>query len=120
MQYMFLIHTDETAVPAPGTAEFDQWLGGWIAYNQQLVAGGNWIDGGSLMPTSTSTTVKIGSRPGQPAIVDGPFSEAKEQFGGYYVVEAADLDEALALAARIPLGVASVEVRPVAARALGV
>jgi len=116
-----MIHTDETATPRPGTPEFDQYMGGWIAYNQSLVAGGNWIDGGGLMPTTTATTVKVGNqKAGQSAVVDGPFAESKEQFGGYYLVEAADLDEALALAARIPLPSASVEVRPIAARAVGV
>lgn len=116
MEYMILIHRDETfELPAEGTPEFGEMMGQWMAYNQTLIDGGHWIAGASLMPTTTATTVRksFGSAP---AITDGPFAETKEQLGGFYLVRAADLDEALSLAAAVPVPVASIEVRPVAFR----
>ena len=116
MEYMILIHSDENyETPAPGTAGFAEMMSGWMAYNQKLIDGGHWISAANLQPTSTATTIRkaFGAAP---AITDGPYVETKEQLGGFYLVKAADLDEALALAAAIPVPVGSLEVRPVAFR----
>lgn len=116
MEYMILIHADENfEVPAPGTPAFDEMMAGWFAYNQRLIEGGHWIAGANLQPTATATTVRkaFGA---EPTVTDGPFAETKEQLGGFYLVSAADLDEAIALAGAIPIPVASFEVRPVAFR----
>lgn len=113
MEYMILIHADEQfAGPAPGTPEFDQMMGGWMAYNQRLIDGGHWIAGGSLQPTATATTLRrsFGS---DPTVTDGPYMETKEQLGGFYLVSAKDLDEALELASGVPIPEASIEVRPI-------
>jgi hypothetical protein len=116
MEYMILIHSDETyEAPAPGTPEFEAMMGEWFAYNQRLIDGGHWIAGASLQPTLTATTVRK-SFGGAPAVTDGPYAESKEQLGGFYLISAADLDQALELAAAIPIPVASMEVRPVAFR----
>jgi hypothetical protein len=117
MEYMILLHSDESAfdAPVPGTPEFEQFMGTWMAYNQKLIDGGHWISGASLAPTVTATTVRK-TFSGKPTTSDGPFAETKEQLGGYYLISAKDLDEALALAAEIPIPVGSMEVRPVAFR----
>ncbi len=114
MEYMILIHGDETLVPAPGTPGSSEMLEKFLAYNQILIDGGHWISGGSLQPTSTATTLRTSG--GTTEIVDGPFAETKEQLGGYYVISAADLDEALALAKQLPAWEGSIEVRPIAYR----
>lgn len=116
MEYMILIHGDEHApTPAPGTSEFDEMMGGWFAFNQKLIEGGHWIAGATLQPTATATTIR--TSPGAaPSVVDGPFAETKEQFGGFYLISAADLDEALSLARLLPTPNNSIEVRPVAFR----
>lgn len=115
MEYMILIHSDETSLPTPDLPEFDQIMAGWLAYNQTLIDGGHWISAANLQPTTTATTLRL-SPGAPPAVTDGPFAETKEQLGGYYLITAADLDEALALAGAIPLPAGSVEVRPVAFR----
>lgn len=116
MDYMILIHSDETfEMPAEGTPEFGEMMGQWMAYNQTLIDGGHWIAGASLMPTMTATTVRK-SFDGAPTTTDGPFAETKEQLGGFYLISASDLDEALRLAALVPIPVGSLEVRPVAFR----
>lgn len=115
MEYMILIHSDETRLPTPGTPGFDEIMAGWMAYNQTLIDGGHWISAANLQPTPTATTLRVS--PGSPpTVTDGPFAETKEQLGGYYLISAADLDEALALAGAIPLPAGSIEVRPVAFR----
>jgi hypothetical protein len=79
---------------------------------QDLRKAGKYRGCGGLAATSAATTVRLGS--GKPLITDGPFAETKEQFGGYYLVEATDLDDAMSYAARIPgMGNRAVEVRPV-------
>jgi len=74
---------------------------------------GNYVGGNRLLPPATATTVRV--RDGKVAVTDGPFAETKEQLGGYYVIEAADRDEAIRVAAKIPgAWVGCVEVRPIA------
>ena len=90
-------------------------MGEWFAYNQKLIDGGHFIAGASLQPTGTATT--INKTWGAPAsMVDGPYAETKEQLGGFYMISAANLDEAIELASGIPIPVGSFEVRPVAFR----
>jgi hypothetical protein len=117
MEYMILIHGDESIFPpGPGDAGFDKVSAAFMDYNQLLIEGGHWVNGASLQATATATTVR--KSPGaEPQIVDGPFAETKEQLAGYYLVSAKDLDEAIDLAKKIPIVAGSVEVRPVAFRA---
>lgn len=119
MEYMILIHSAESAesfeMPSPGTPEFDAMMGEWAAYNQRLIDGGHWVAGASLQPTVTATLVR--AQPGAaPTITDGPFAESKEQLGGFYLIRADDLDQAIELAAAVPMPGATLEVRPVAFR----
>ncbi len=113
---MITLHSDETfPVPGPGEPGFDEMMAEWMAYNQRLIEGGHWIAGASLAPTTTATTIRKSF--GQPpTLVDGPFAETKEQLGGFYLISAKDLDEAIALATAVPIPVGSFEVRPVAFR----
>jgi hypothetical protein len=116
MEYMILINADENyEAPAPGTPEFEQMMNPWLAYNQRLIDGGHWIAGANLQPTPTATTITK-SYTGEVTLTDGPYAETKEQFGGFYLISAANLDEAIELATAIPIPVASIEVRPVAFR----
>lgn len=116
MEYMIIINTDETSPrPGPGEAGFDDMMTEWFAFNQRLIDGGHWIAGANLQPISTATTVRR-EWGAAPTITDGPYVETKEQFSGFYLVKAADLDEAIELAKAIPIPVGAVEVRPVALR----
>jgi len=105
MQYLLMIYSDETA-PDPGlTSEY-------MAFTQDIVKSGAFKAGDRLKPSSTATTVRI--RDGKTMITDGPFAESREQLGGYYLVEAPDLDGAIAWARKIPGGPNyAVEVRPI-------
>jgi hypothetical protein len=116
MDYMISIHSDETfELPEPGTPGFDEMMGEWMAYNQKLIDGGHWISAANLQPTATATTItKTFGAPN--TLTDGPYIETKEQLGGFYLISAKDLDEALELAAQIPAPQAMLEVRPVAFR----
>lgn len=115
MEYMILNHSVETTDgPEPGTPEFGALMGQWMAYNQMLIDGGHWVSGASLAPSTTATTLRKSGD--QLTVVDGPHAETKEQIGGYYLIKAKDLDEALELAGKMPSGDASLEVRPVAFR----
>jgi hypothetical protein len=114
MDYMITLYSDEnTPMPEPGTPEFGAFMGAWMAYNQTLIDGGHWIAASNLMPTMTATTIRKST--GAQTTTDGPFAETKEQLGGFYLISATDLDQALALAAQIPME-GSIEVRPVAFR----
>jgi hypothetical protein len=78
----------------------------------QLKASGQYLDASPLQPTATATSVRV--RGGKPFITDGPFAETREQLGGYFMIDAKDLDEAVAIAARIPgARLGTVEIRPV-------
>lgn len=113
---MILLHSDESAAPdfAPGSPEFEAMMGEWLAFNDDLAKGGHLLGGASLAPTGTATTLH--KTPDGHSTTDGPYVETKEQLGGFYVIEAADLDEALAIAAKVPIPYGSFEVRPIAFR----
>lgn len=112
MKFMLLIHGDESkmnAVPVVGSTGMSEEF---TAYHQSMVKAGIVLGGERLRPTTTATSVRV--RDGKTEILDGPYAETKEQFGGYYLIEAADLDEATQWAARCPSARGgTVEVRPV-------
>lgn len=109
MQYMLLIYSREA-----DEAEQDEAavLAEYGAFTQGIIQSGAFKAADRLKPVTTATTVRV--RDGKTMITDGPFAETREQLGGYYLVEAKDLDEANAIAARIPTArYGSIEVRPV-------
>ena len=114
MEFMIINHAAEVAPPAYGTPEFEAFMGRWLGYNKMLIDGGHWIAGAGLAPSDTATTVHKSE--GQATITDGPYAETKEQIGGFYLIEARDLDQALELATAMPLDDGALEVRPVAFR----
>jgi len=112
MQYMLLIYDNEKMWPSMNEKERNALMGEYFAYTEELKKSGKLVAGDALQPTNTATTVLLLN--GKPLTTDGPFAETKEQLGGYYLIEAKDLDEAMDWAAKIPgsrLG--SIEVRPV-------
>jgi hypothetical protein len=112
MKYLCLIYADEALRQRRPKAEADQIYGEYVAFTDSIRKSGEYIGANPLQPTSTATTVRV--RDGTISTTDGPFAETKEQLGGYYLVEARDLDEAIELAARIPSArFGSIEVRPV-------
>lgn len=112
MRYLLLIYENEAALAARPKEEGAAVLADYKAFNERTKASGQFIAGEPLEPTSTATTVRV--RDGKAMTTDGPFAETKEQLGGFYMVEAKDLDEATALAAQIPAArTGSVEVRPI-------
>lgn len=118
MDYVILIHGDENApAPAPGSPEFQQFLSGWMTYNADLRASGNFVAGAGLQPTATATTIHRTFGAAEPTITDGPFAETKEQLGGFYLITAESLDEALEWAKKLPVPAGSIEVRPTTFRA---
>ena len=112
MQYMLLIYDDEDTLAAMGPEESGPFMKAYFDYSDEVAKAGAFQHGDALQPTSTATTVRV--RDGGTVTTDGPFAETKEQLGGYYLVEAESLDEAIEWAAKIPAaGHGSVEVRPV-------
>ena len=115
MRYVLLIADPETAPPSPeppDPAVRGQVMTEYNAYTQMLKDRGAFLGGEALQPNPTATTVRV--KDGETIITDGPFVEAKEAVGGFYLVEARDLDEALQLAAACPgAKFGAIEVRPV-------
>jgi hypothetical protein len=115
MQYLILIYDEETANPSPEPTDpalMGEILGQYNAYTEMLKDTGAFIAGEALRPVTTATTLR--EKDGQTIITDGPFAETKEGLGGFYLVEAPDLDAALALARQCPgIRFGSIEVRPV-------
>jgi hypothetical protein len=115
MQYLLLIYADEQQYWALGEEERDALHAEYGAFTQSIHESGAMIGGGQLQPTRSATSVRI--RNGETLVTDGPFAETKEQLGGYYVVEAKDVDEAIALAEQIPsVRSGTIEVRPLVPR----
>jgi len=112
MQYMLLIYDDETLWARMTEAERGKLMAEYGTLTQELQKSGKMVHGAPLQPTSTATSVRL--REGKTMTTHGPFAETREQLGGYYLVETRDLDEATAIAARIPSArLGTIEVRPV-------
>ena len=112
MQYLLLIYTSEAAYAAMKPEATTALTNEYGVFTKGIVQGGQFKAGERLKPTSTATTVRV--REGKTLTTDGPFAETREQLGGYYLIEAKDLDEAVAIAARIPGAKhGSIEVRPI-------
>ncbi|MCC6364280.1 MAG: YciI family protein [Bryobacterales bacterium] len=109
MKYMLLIYLDEQALDE---AERAQCYLDSAQLARELDSNGQYLAADPLQPTAMATSVRV--REGRTVVTDGPFAETREQLGGYFLVEAADLDQAIAIAERIPMArKGTVEVRPV-------
>jgi len=109
MKYMLLVYLDEQVL---SDAEREECYVESAQLAQDLNANGNYRDASPLHPVATATSVRV--RDGKRLVTDGPFAETREQLGGYYLIEAKDLDEALGIAERIPPArFGTIEVRPV-------
>jgi hypothetical protein len=112
MKYLCLIYDEERRLQSMTKSEMDGLMQEYFEFTAAIEKSGNMLGGNDLQPVHTATTVRV--RNGRMVTTDGPFAETKEQLGGYYLIEAADLNEAIQIAARIPSAkIGSIEVRPV-------
>jgi len=112
VKYLCLIYDEEKKVAAMSKSESDAFMGEYFAFTDAIRKSGHYIGGEALQPVQTATTVRF--RNGKLSTTDGPFAETKEQLGGFYFIDARDLNDAIQVASRIPSArTGSVEVRPV-------
>jgi len=112
MQYLLLLYADEAGWSRMSEAQQRQGYAAYMAYTAALKEAGAYVGSNRLRPVSTATTVRL--EDDKPQVLDGPYAETKEQLGGYYLIDAPDLDSALSWAARCPgAGHGVVEVRPI-------
>jgi hypothetical protein len=112
MQYLLTIYGNEKAMLAAPKEKSSQILAAYMAYIEAMKKAGVYVGSNRLQPTTTATTVR--NPDGKTSVVDGPFAETKEQLGGYFLIEAPDLDAALSWAARCPGAThGAIEVRPI-------
>ncbi len=112
VQYLCLIYDNEQEWQKLPQPEAKKIIDEFSAYTESIRKSGHYVGGNALQPTHTATTVRV--RKGRVATTDGPFAETKEQLGGYYLLQARDLNEAIQLAARIPgARFGAVEIRPI-------
>ncbi|MGA2288367.1 YciI family protein [Bradyrhizobium sp.] len=112
MQYLLMIYQNEAEAGKMDAAAGKKMMEEYGTFTQGIIQSGNFKAGDRLQPSATATTVRV--RDGKTLTTDGPFAETREQLGGYYLIEAKDLDAALAIAARIPTARSgSIEVRPI-------
>jgi hypothetical protein len=117
MQYVLLDYVNEAGWPELTTAEQAQWLGAYKAYLEAMSKAGVLRGANGLQRTSAATTVRVAN--GKTQVLDGPYADSKEQLGGFHIIEVADLDAAIAWAARSPTALHGVvEVRPMVERSL--
>lgn len=113
MKYLCLIYSDESAWHTMPKAEAEAMMQEYGAFTESIKKGGQYLGGNRLMPVSSATTIR--TRNGKMSTTDGPFAETKEKLGGYYLIEAKDLNDAIQIGSRIPgARVGSIEVRPIA------
>jgi hypothetical protein len=114
MKYLCLIYDAEKQFETMPKAELDALMKEYRAFTEDIKKSGHYIGGFQLQPTHAATTLRV--RNGKMSATDGPFAETKEQLGGYYLIEAKDLNDAIKVASRIPSAkIGSIEVRPVVA-----
>jgi len=112
MRYLCLIYDEEKKWAAMSKGETDAIMGEYFAFTEDVKKSGQYIGGEALQPVSTATSVRV--RGGKMSTTDGPFAETKEQLGGYYLINAKDLNDALQIASKIPgAKTGTVEVRPI-------
>jgi hypothetical protein len=112
MKYILLIYNNESDAPVPGTEAYGKYFQAYGAFSENLANTGKMTGGDALKPVSTATSVKV--RGGKTITTDGPFAETKEQLGGFYIMDADNLDEAIEWAAKLPTAeFGTIEVRPV-------
>ena len=112
MRYLCLIYDDEKKVATMPENESNAFMGEYFAFTEDIKKSGHYLGGEALQPVNTATSVRV--RSGKMSTTDGPFAETKEQLGGYYLIEAKDLNDAIQVAAKIPSArYGSVEIRPI-------
>lgn len=111
MRFLCLIYLNEQEMDAMPTAEMDSLNARHLDLNDELRASGHFVEAEALAPAKA--TVRLTARGGKTAVMDGPFTEAKELVAGFYLLEAADMSEAVQIASRIPsVGLGTIEIRP--------
>jgi hypothetical protein len=112
MQYILMDYVNESGWPTLAKAEKERWLGAYIAYMEAMTKAGVLRGSTGLQTTSAATTVRVVD--GKTQVLDGPYADSKEQLGGFHIIDVADLDAAIAWAARCPTALHGVvEVRPI-------
>lgn len=112
MRYLLLIYDNEATWTKFSEDEKRKLMAEYGQFSQDLRARGKYVGGAQLQPTATATSIRV--RDGKRVVTDGPFAETREQLGGYYIVDAANLDEAIAVAERIPSArLGTIEIRPI-------
>lgn len=112
MRYLCMIYDDEKTWASMSKEDSGAYMGEYFAFTEGIKKSGHYVGGEALQPVSTATTVRV--RNGKMSTTDGPFAETKEQLGGYYLIEARDLNDAIQVAAKIPSArLGSIEVRPI-------
>ena len=112
MKYLCLIYDDESKWATMPREQADALMAEYFAFTDGIRQSGHYVAGDALQPTATATTVRV--RNGKVSTTDGPFAETKEQLGGYYLIEARDLNDAIQVATKIPSArFGSIEIRPV-------
>ena len=111
MRYLCLIYLDERELAAMPEPEMDRLNARHLAFNEEILASGHFIEAEALQPAADSTCLKV--RNGKTTVIDGPYAETKEMVAGFYLIEARDLNEAIQVAAKLPSApLGTVEVRP--------
>ncbi len=112
MRYLCLIYEDEKTVSGMSKSEGEALMGEYFAFTDAIKKSGHHLGGEALQPVQTATTVRV--RSGKVSTTDGPYAETKEQLGGYYLINARDLNDAIQVASRIPGAKwGTIEVRPI-------
>jgi hypothetical protein len=112
MKYLCLIYDNEQQIGRMSKSESDAFMSAYFAFTDAIKKSGHYLGGEALQPVGTATTIRISH--GKMSTTDGPFAETKEQLGGFYLIDAADLDDAIQVASRIPSArYGSIELRPV-------
>jgi hypothetical protein len=112
MKYLCLIYDEEKKLEQMPKSEGEAFMGEYFGFTEGIKKSGHYLGGNALKPVQTATTVRV--RNGKVSTTDGPFAETQEQLGGYYLIEAKDLNDALQVAAKIPSArIGTIEVRPI-------